>query len=72
MHLYWYRLLALIALMILLLQGSQAIRNGKEINIKEAPWTVGVWVYRENTTDVCTGSILARNFVVTAAQCVWK
>ncbi|KPM11765.1 Sar s 3 allergen (serine protease-like protein 16) [Sarcoptes scabiei] len=57
--------------MILFLQGSQAIRNGKEINIEEAPWTVGIWVYRENTTDVCTGSILTENFVVTAAQCVW-
>lgn len=63
-----YRLIALVAFILMVIYNfpSFALHDGTVIDIKQAPWTVGIFTPQ----TFCGGSILSPNFVLTAASCV--
>lgn len=52
-------------------RSSLTITNSSEVDISQAPWTVGIVTNPSKDTEFCAGSILSSTFVVTAAQCVY-
>nr|AAR14084.1 group 3 allergen SMIPP-S Yv4031D03 [Sarcoptes scabiei] len=63
-----FRSIALVVSVLILIYHSPsfAIHGGTKIDIKDAPWTVAIFTI----TTFCGGSILSKDYVLTAASCV--